>query len=367
MYIESLQLDNYRNYKELDISFDKNINILYGDNAQGKTNILESIYLCGTTKSHRTKKDKELISFDKEEAHVKLVASKNDLTYKIDIHIKNNKSKGIAVNGVPVKKASDLYGIINCILFSPEDLFIIKNGPDERRRFIDIIISQLDKVYLDNLIKYNKIIDNRNKLLKDISVDNSLKETLDVWDKQLCDYAVRIIETRERYIKEIRDISIDIHSKITAGEETFDIKYEKNTDIDDIEENLFKNRERDLYQKNTSVGPHRDDLYISVNNSDIRKYGSQGQQRTAALSMKLSEIELVKNKINTMPVLLLDDVLSELDSKRQTYLLESIKGIQTIITCTGLDEFVKNRFKSDKVFKVISGTVIEEESHGNRI
>lgn len=360
MYIKSLELSNYRNYKELDIEFDENTNILYGDNAQGKTNVLEAIYLCSTSKSHRTKKDKELIRFDSDESHIKTLVYKNDLNYKIDIHLKKNKSKGIAVNGVPLKKASDLYGIANCIFFSPEDLNIIKNGPDERRRFIDILISQLDKVYLDNLIKYNKIVDNRNKLLKDIPFNKSLEETLDVWDEQLVEYGKRIIEVRKKFIDDLIIIAKDIHNKLTAGKELLTIKYEYNADCGNIKELLLRNRDRDLYQKNTSVGPHRDDILLSVNDIDIRKYGSQGQQRTAALSLKLSEIELTKRKINTMPVLLLDDVLSELDSKRQTYLLESIKGIQTIITCTGLDEFVKNRFTSDKIFRVESGNVYEE-------
>ncbi len=360
MFIKSLELENYRNYKELSMEFDKKTNILYGDNAQGKTNILESIYVCGTTKSHRTNKDKELISFDTDESHIRLIVEKNDISYKIDMHIKKNKPKGIALNGVPVKKASDLYGIVNCIFFSPEDLYIIKSGPSERRRFIDVIISQLDKVYLEDLINYNKVIDNRNKLLKDIQTNNSLRDTLDVWDMQLCDYGKRIIIKRNEFIKELKSISKEIHHKITGGEEKLDIEYEPNVNVDNIEQNLFLNRDRDLINRSTSIGPHRDDMMIMINGVDIRKYGSQGQQRTAALSLKLSEIELVKNKINTMPVLLLDDVLSELDSKRQTLLLESISGIQTVITCTGLDEFIKNRFDLDKIFRVESGRVFEE-------
>ena len=362
MYIKSLELDNYRNYKELKMEFDKNTNILYGDNAQGKTNILESIYVCGTTKSHRTNKDKELISFETDESHIRLNIDKDSVAYKIDMHIKKNKPKGIAVNGVPLKKASDLYGIVNCIFFSPEDLYIIKSGPAERRKYIDIIISQLDKLYLDDLINYNRVIDNRNKLLKDIQFDYSLRETLDVWDMQLCEYGKRIIEKRDEFIKKIRPIAVEIHSRITGGDEKLDIEYEPNVEKINIEEDLFLNRERDLVNKTTSVGPHRDDMLLTINDVDIRKFGSQGQQRTSALTLKLSEIELVKKSINTMPVLLLDDVLSELDSKRQTALLESMDNIQMIITCTGLDEFVKNRFNLDKVYKVESGNVMEENT-----
>lgn len=360
MFIHSLELDNYRNYKDLKIEFSEKTNILYGDNAQGKTNILEAIYVCGTTKSHRTSKDKELINFNSDESHIRCLAKKEDFDYKIDIHLKKNKSKGIAVNGNPLKKARDIYGIVNCILFSPEDLNIIKNGPSERRRFIDIIISQLDKIYLDNLIKYNKILDNRNKLLKDISFDSNLMETLEVWDSQLVYYGNRIINKRKQFITELNDLVKDIHKNLTGGEENLLVEYEKSVDSDDFERELKRNQKKDLSYKNTSIGPHRDDLLLSVNGIDIRKYGSQGQQRTTALSLKLSEIELVKRKINTMPVLLLDDVLSELDSNRQIYLLNSIKDIQTIITCTGLDSFVKNRFSMDKVFKVCGGTIIEE-------
>ncbi len=360
MFIKSLELDNYRNYKNLKMEFDRNTNILYGDNAQGKTNILESIYVCGTTKSHRTNKDKELISFETDESHIRLYVDKDGINYKIDMHIKKSKPKGIAVNGIPLKKASDLYGIVNCIFFSPEDLYIVKSGPSERRKYIDIIISQLDKVYLDDLINYNRVIDNRNKLLKDIQFDYSLRDTLDIWDMQLCEYGKRIITKREEYIRELRPIAEGIHSDITGGEEKLGVDYEPNVDTGNIEEDLFLNRERDLVNKSTSVGPHRDDILLSVNDVDIRKYGSQGQQRTAALTLKLSEIELVKRSIGTTPVLLLDDVLSELDNKRQTALLESMDNIQMIITCTGLDEFVKNRFNIDKVFKVEAGSVEED-------
>ncbi len=361
MFIKSLELDNYRNYKNLRMEFDKNTNILYGDNAQGKTNILESIYVCGTTKSHRTNKDKELISFETDESHIRLNVDKDSVSVKIDMHIKKNKPKGIAVNGVPLKKASDLYGIVNCIFFSPEDLYIVKSGPLERRKYIDIIISQLDKVYLDDLINYNRVIDNRNKLLKDIQFDNSLRDTLDIWDMQLCEYGKRIIKKREEYINDLRPIAARIHSDITSGEEQLGVDYEPNVYSDNIEEDLFLNRERDLVNKSTSVGPHRDDLLLTINDVDIRKFGSQGQQRTAALTLKLSEIELVKRNISTTPVLLLDDVLSELDKKRQTALLESMDDIQMIITCTGLDEFVKNRFNIDKVFKIEAGNCYEDK------
>ena len=360
MIIKSLELDGYRNYEDLKIEFNQHTNIIHGNNAQGKTNILESIFVCGTTKSHRTNRDKELINFKREESHIRAYFEKNDMTYQIDMHLKKNKAKGIAVNGVSLRKAIDLYGIVNCVLFSPEDLNIIKNSPGERRKFLDILISMMDKVYIKNLVEYNKIIENRNKLLKDITYDKSLIGLLDVWDKKLCDCGKQIIITRKKFINDLKIITSDMHKSLTGNKEDLLIDYEQNVNEDDMENEVFLNRDRDLYLKNTSIGPHRDDLIFLINDIDIRKYGSQGQQRTAALSLKLAEIELIKKNKNTKPILLLDDVLSKLDSDRQNYLLNSIKDIQTIITCTGIDEFVKNRFKIDKVFRVEEGKVISE-------
>ena len=364
MYIKSLELSNYRNYNALNIEFDRGTNILYGNNAQGKTNILESIYLAATTKSHRMCRDKEIINFDKEEAHIKIYIVKDNIPVRVDIHLKKNKSKGIAINGIPIKKASEIFGILNVVFFSPEDLNIIKNGPADRRRFVDMELCQLDKVYVYNLSNYNKIINQRNKLLKDISFNynKQLLDTLDIWDIQLAEYGKKIIERRKEFILEINKLIIDIHKKLTDGKENLIIKYEPNVNGNDLYDELVKNREKDIKMKSTTVGPHRDDINFLNGEIDLRKYGSQGQQRTAALSLKLSEIELVKNMINDMPVLLLDDVLSELDSGRQKHLLESLHNVQTIITCTGLDEFIENRFSIDTIYKVVEGTV--EKSNG---
>ena len=358
MIIESVNLNNYRNYDELSINLSDGINILYGDNAQGKTNILESIYLCGTTKSHRGSKDKEIIKFDEEESHIKIIIKRNDVPCRIDMHLKNSKSKGIAVNGIPIKKSSELFGIMNVIFFSPEDLSIIKNGPSERRRFIDMELCQLDKFYLHNLSNYNKVIIQRNKLLKEIyfNYDKSLMDTIDIWNLKLAEYGNKIIKRREEFINQLNDIINKIHFKLSGGLETIEIKYEPNVSSENIYEKISKSTERDLRMKSTSVGPHRDDLGFFIENIDIRKYGSQGQQRTAALSLKMSEIELVKNITNDTPILLLDDVMSELDSNRQNQLLSSLDGIQTIVTCTGLDEFIENRININKIFKIVNGT-----------
>lgn len=357
MVIKSVELENFRNYKNLAVDFSTGTNILYGDNAQGKTNILESLYLCSTTKSHKGSKDKEMINFDADEAHIKLILIKKDVPYRIDMHLKKNQSKGIAVNGIPIRKSTELFGIINVIFFSPEDLSIIKNGPSERRRFINMELCQIDKLYTINLLNYNKIINQRNKLLKDLSFryDKNLFDTLDIWDQQLADYGNKIIKRREQFICQLNEIIGDIHNKLTGGKENICISYEKNVSSESINNELLKARDKDIKMKSTSVGPHRDDLGFYVEEIDLRKYGSQGQQRTAALSLKLSEIELVKKVIHDQPVLLLDDVMSELDSSRQMQLLESIKGIQTIITCTGLDEFIENRVEIDKIYKIVNG------------
>jgi DNA replication and repair protein RecF len=344
----------------LSLGFDKSTNIFYGDNAQGKTNILEAVYLSGTTKSHRGTKDKDMIQFGANESHIETIVEKNGIKYQIDMHLKKNSPKGIAINKIPIRKASELFGIINIVFFSPEDLNIIKNGPGERRRFIDLELSQLDKVYLNNLSNYNRIVNQRNHLLKEIDYNKGALETLDIWDIQLIQYGNKIIERRQKFIEEINKIISNIHKKLTGNREDIKIVYEPSNGALSFEQALLKNKEKDLRIKSTSVGPHRDDIAFLVSDIDIRKYGSQGQQRTAALSLKLSEIELVKQSIHDTPVLLLDDVLSELDKHRQNYLLDSIHDIQTLITCTGVDEFVNHRFSINKVFHVQNGQVKKE-------
>ena len=357
MYIESIQLKNYRNYESLDMKLDKGTNILYGDNAQGKTNILEAIYLGGTTKSHRGSKDREIIKFEEDESHIRMVVSKKNMKYRIDMHLKKNKAKGVAINGLPIKKARELFGIVNLVFFSPEDLNIIKNGPGERRRFIDLELCQLNAIYLTDLSNYNHIVNQRNKLLKDLAFRPELMDTLDIWDLQMAEFGKKIIQARAKFIEKLNEIIQDIHRNLTGNRETLQLVYEPSVTAESIEQEIARNRERDLKFKLTTLGPHRDDLCGMVNGIDIRLFGSQGQQRTAALSLKLSEIYLVKEVVKDTPVLLLDDVLSELDSNRQNYLLNSIHDVQTVITCTGLDEFVNNRFHINKIFHVVCGQI----------
>lgn len=357
MIIKSLELQDYRNYNSLNITFDKGTNILYGDNAQGKTNILEAIYLAATTKSHKGSKDKDIVNFNKDEAHIRTYLEKEGIETRVDMHLRKSKSKGIAIDGQKIKKAADLLGLCNVVFFSPEDLSIIKEGPAERRRFVDMELCQLDNFYLYNLNNYNKIVNQRNSLLKDLYFQPELKETLNIWDSQLVSYGSKIIERRRIFADQLNEIIYDIHKKLSGGKEEIKIVYEPNVELEEFEQKLRYSQDKDIKAKMTTVGPHRDDFCFYVGDIDIRKFGSQGQQRTAALSLKLSEIELVKRITKDTPILLLDDVLSELDNNRQNYLLNSIGDIQTIITCTGLEEFVNNRFEINRVFKVTDGVI----------
>lgn len=359
MWIKSVEGKNFRNYRALSIELDKGINLLYGDNAQGKTNILEIIYICSTSRSHRGSKDKELILFGEEEAHLRLFVYKRKDLHKIDIHYKRNGKKGIAIDGVPVKKASEMFGYLNVVMFSPDDLAVVKNGPAERRRFLDKEICQIDPVYMDDLGRYNKILDQRNRLLKEIPFRSSLLDTLDVWDEQLVNYGNRITEKRKEFIKNTGALCRDIHENLTSGKEIMELEYEENVSPENFMDKLKESRERDIHTSQTNKGPHRDDFCIKANNIDLRTFGSQGQQRSAAVSLKLSEIEMIKNKTGEDPVLLLDDVLSELDGSRQESLLKEITNIQTVITGTGIDDLIKNNLNIGKKYFVKEGTIKE--------
>ncbi len=361
MYINSLELSNYRNYDHLYVDFDKGTTILYGDNAQGKTNILEALYLSSTTKSHRGSKDRDIIKFDREESHIKVNVSKHDINHKIDMHLRKIKSKGVAIDGMSIKKSGDLFGILNIIFFSPEDLGIVKDSPAIRRRFIDLELCQLNKLYYFNYTNYNKTLIQRNNLLKKIYFKPDLIDTLDVWDQKLVEYGCNIIKYRGEFIEMLNDIIIDIHSNITGGKEKIFLSYDKNVDIKDYQEMLISKRQSDLKYQTTQVGPHRDDMSFLINSIDVKKYGSQGQQRTAVLSLKLAQIELVRKITRDNPILLLDDVMSELDHNRKDYLLKSIDNIQTIITCTGYDDFIKSRMVIDKVYRVKDNNIYQNE------
>ena len=367
MIIKSLELKNYRNYKYLELGFDKNINILYGDNAQGKTNILEAVYMAASARSHRASKDRDIIKFGEDEAHIKLFFQKKGSPFKIDMHIKKNKAKGIAVNLVPIKRASELFGMVKIVFFSPEDLNLIKKGPSERRRFIDFELCQLDKLYIKALISYNKALIQRNKLLKDYSKKSEFYDMLDVWDIQLVNFGSIIINLREKFLSDLNCIMPDIHYRLTGKKEVISLHYDKNTSVDNFENMLKKSRETDVRLKMTNVGPHRDDISFLIDGKsengsliDLKIYGSQGQQRTAALSLKLAEISLVNKLSGDYPILLLDDVLSELDINRQRQLISYIDNIQTIITCTGLEDIIKQSFDINRVINIKDGNAYAE-------
>ena len=362
MKVCSLELKDFRNYEALSMNFDKGTNILYGDNAQGKTNILEAVYLCATSKSHRGGREKEMIRFGCEQAHIRLVVERDNQEITLDVHLKKNRSKGIAINHFPIKKAADLYGILNIIFFSPEDLNIVRSGPSERRRFIDSQLCQMDKLYLYNLSNYNRILNQRNKLLKDITFHPEWKDTLSVWDEQLADFGEKIVSRRAKFMEEISPLVHEIHANISGNKEDLFLSYQPDTPAGEIAKALERNREKDLKFGQTNAGPHRDDMGIKLSEVDMRRFGSQGQQRTCALSLKLSEIQLLENAFGEKPVLLLDDVMSELDGNRQNFLLKSLYDTQTLITCTGMDDFVRNHFPMHKVFEVISGRVQEKSA-----
>ncbi len=363
MYIDSLELQKFRNYETLSISFQNGMNILYGENAQGKTNILEAVYIGATTRSHRGAKDKEIIRFGEESAHIRINMKKRDVGHKIDLTLRKNKPKSGEIDGLSIRRSAELFGMLPVIFFSPEDLSVVKNGPVGRRRFMDMEICQLSRLYYTNLQNYNKVLDHRNHLLKDMQMKSGFSDMLDVLSLQLVKAGSDIIRERENFLNMMNEIIREIHRELTDGKEEIFLKYEKNVNEDDFEKVLKDKRKMEIRHGMTEVGPHRDDFAIIVNGIDVRTFGSQGQQRTAALSLKLAEIEMIRKILNDDPVLLLDDVMSELDSKRREALVKRLGNIQTIMTCTGYDEFIRKEEGHSKLFKITNGT-IQEEANG---
>lgn len=352
MYIKSILLKNFRNYSDLNLNLGSKLNILYGDNAQGKTNILEAIYICAMGRSQKAQHDREIIKLNETEAHIQTYVIDENLESKIDVHLKKDLKKGVAINGLPIKKLSQLLGTIYVVIFSPEDLQLIKNGPSERRKFIDMEICQLSSVYYYNLQQYYKVLKQRNNLLKTLLKNPLNKDTIFVWDKQLVLYGKKIIDARVEFIDKINKIASQIHYKITGEAEKLNIQYMPSIKVNDFELKLTKHLDKDIMYGNTLIGPHKDDLKFYINENDVKIYGSQGQQRTTALSIKLAEIELIKEETSNKPILLLDDVLSELDESRQSYLLGNISDIQTILTCTGIEDSIKKYIHKATVYQI---------------
>lgn len=361
MNVKSLKLKDYRNYRDLYIEFNSGVNVFIGDNAQGKTNILESVYYCSISKSHRTNKDKELIRFGADRADISLYVEKERINKTIDINILKDGKKSIDVNSIKIKKVSDLFGTLNSVMFSPEDLKIIKESPEQRRRFLDIELCKMSKKYYYNLVQYNKVLNQRNALLKSNYMNYDI---LDVYDEELSKFGAEVIKYRLEYLDKINKYGKQIHMDITFGKEQIEFIYSSNIkDFTSIKENIYnkliEKRKDDVIRRFTTVGPHRDDFLVKINNNDVKNFGSQGQQRTAVLTIKFASIEVIKETTGEYPVLLLDDVLSELDQKRQGYILNSVKNIQTIITCTDALDINKSFKENIKIFKVNNGLVEE--------
>lgn len=360
MFFKSLQMKNFRNYIDEEIFFHPKVNILSGDNAQGKTNLLEALYIMSHGKSFRTNKDSEMIMFGKQKASVKTVSIKeNSCSATVEINIEKTQ-KIVKINGYKINKNSEMLENVYIVVFSPEDLKIVKDEPEKRRKFINRELCQLKPVYYDNLARYKKILIQRNFLLKNECLDQSM---MDVWNEEIALYGSKIMFERDLFIKKINIISREIHAKITGGREHLELFYEANIPLKkDFSEQkdayisrlkaFYKN---DFYRKSTSAGPHKDDLKIMINGKDIRNFGSQGQQRTAALSLKLAEIKLIKDETGELPVLLLDDVLSELDESRQKYLINSLQEVQLFITATEINEHLKKDLPDGYIFHVSDG------------
>ena len=362
MIIEKLVLQNFRNYSHADVKFFPGINILQGGNAQGKTNLLEGIFFCSIGKSLRVVREKEVIKFNEEFAKINLNIKKKFKKIDISLYFSKNIKKSIKINNISIKKISELMGEFNAVYFSPDELKMIKEKPEDRRRFMDIHISQTSKQYFYLLNRYEKILANRNKLLKSLTDKNNIKETIEIWDIQLSEIGSKIILFRKQFLKNLTPYAEKVHKYLTSNKEVLVLEY-TGQNVDDFEElkknfltTLRKNFEKDFKLGYTSFGPHRDDIKVSVNNIDIRVYGSQGQQRTTALSLKLAELEIMFQETGDMPVLILDDVLSELDEKRREKLLKFCVKAQTFISGTDFPDIKDAHF-----FKVENGVIFLKE------
>lgn len=358
MYIKKIRLRNFRNYEDEEFEFENKFNIIFGDNAQGKTNIIEAIYLSSIGRSFRTKKDSELIKIGKEKAIIDLDYVRSDREGNIKIEIDNKKN--FYLNGIKQKKLSDIIGKVHIVLFNPDDINIIKDGPSQRRKFLDIMISQLKPNYLHILNTYLKTIEQRNIYLKQIKLENKPEDLLEIWDVRLAELSEKIYNYRNYYMQKIKEKIKDIHNNITnCGNlcEDIEILYLNNgKNKEEFYNNLLNTRKIDIKKGFTSTGIHRDDFSILINKKDVSVYGSQGQQRTSILSLKLTELDIIYDEIGEKPILLLDDFMSELDEKRRTNFIKTINNNQVFITCT--DQIDINK-EENKIYKINQGKKYE--------
>lgn len=368
MFLTQLSLQHYRNYEHIELATDHKVNLFVGPNAQGKTNLLEAIFVLALTKSHRTSRDKELIGWNAQETQLHGQALKKYGSCTLDLHITPTGKKA-RINGLEQKKLSHFIGALNVVMFAPEDLEIVKGAPAIRRRFLDMELGQVHPAYLYDLTQYQKVLQQRNIFLKqNSSVDSRQQAMLDIWNEQLAQFGVKIMKKRQSFIKKLQAWAEKIHAGITNGQERLIIHYQPSLPLtEDVDEavlfeqfmiKLSQVKEQEIRRGVTLIGPHRDDLFFTINDKEAHVFGSQGQQRTTALSLKLAEIELIREEVGEYPLLLLDDVLSELDQYRQTQLIETFQGkVQTFITTTGIESLNLNKLEDARVFQVLQGSV----------
>lgn len=364
MFISDLCLENFRNYKKQSFCFSSGVNILYGLNAQGKTNVAEAIFYVCTGYSPRVTREKQVVLMGQEKASVSATAQTKTGKVSAALEFYSAGGKKIMLNGLQVKRVGELIGNINAVMFDPHELKLVQQSPEDRRRFLDISLSQINRRYFYALLKYKQILLQRNALLKNPDRDLIIS-TLPAWDEQFSEAAASIIYDRNGYIEELKPLCEKAHREVSGGKEKLEVEGEsaftgdKEQIFSDFKAALFERTEKDIEAGYTTIGPHRDDLKIKLDGIDLRIYGSQGQQRTAALSLKLAEVEIFKNHFGESPVLILDDAMSELDSVRRTALLGFLNGVQTIITCTDSDSELL-RF-ADKVFYIENGAATEKD------
>ena len=363
MFIKELKLKNFRNYKDLTIDFDERVNLITGQNAQGKTNLIESLYMSSMGRSFRTQHDGEMIRFGEDAAYIKVKAEKEYIDTKVEIVLRSDSRKAVRKDGNSVRKTADLLDNIIIVVFSPDDLRIVKDEPEKRRRFIDRELSQIKPAYFDAYMKYRRALMERNSYLKNDTIEQSM---LDIWDEGLIKYGALIMNYRRDFVKELSEISGNIHFNITNGKERVSLRYDPDIDIagsvntqeEFIERQLAASRDNDIRRKTTTRGPHKDDISFIIDNINVRNFGSQGQQRTSALSLKLAELEIIKKETGENAVLLLDDVMSELDEERREYLIRALSENQIFITTTDIDESLTRAYPDAKIIHVEAGEIV---------
>lgn len=370
MILKNVFLKNYRNYEQIEIGFEPGLNVFIGENAQGKTNLLEALHFCASLRSFRTRKDKELIHKDQEQAYIKLETINQDGPQMMELLLRQDQKKRIRKNGLSVTAMEDVMGTVKAVLFSPEDLKVIKDGPQERRLFMDSEMIQISPRYYYSLKRYQKIIKQRNQLLKNPSVT---EEQLSIWDDQLAVYGATLMQLRHGFLKDLLALAYGIHAEITEKRENLDVTYKpamalpkewSQWNLQTLQHHfmseLQKARKIDLYQKTTHQGPHRDDIHFKINEMDVRQYGSQGQKRSLILSLKLAVLEWMKQESGEYPVLMMDDVTSELDHRRQEYLFRYLKPVQTFVTTTHLEDHIKE-YARGSIFSIHQGRIEKKE------